>query len=251
MINLSRHFFVAIAAFFVVHAPSLYPDSHNSDGVSSGIDMTSRFVMNIDPSDSVVAGIHIPKVWWSRHHEYTWAGQFVDPRFVVLDAACGVEHPFKWHLANTCHTVWACDLDPRIEDKDRIFEASEWFGPESYNTLTKTIYPWNNVFLLRASVTALPNSMPLFDRIFCISTLEHMSISDRKAAFEQFCKKLAPGGLVVITMDYPMCTPEEILRQADEAGLVPAGAVVVGTPPAGALTWGILYVYRCVLKRKM
>ena len=125
-------------------------------------------------------------------------------------------------------------------------------GAEAFSVVSKTVYPWDNVHCVRATITSLPDSMPLFDRIFCISALEHMSVKDRQETLTQFARKLAPGGLVVITIDYPSVSPEELLNCASEAGLVPVDTAIVGAPPKGALfsdSMG-LYIYRCVLKNK-
>jgi len=59
---------------------------------------TSRFILADDPHCDTIAGIPIPQNWWSRHQEYKWAAQFAGPEYVVLDAACGISHPFKWYL---------------------------------------------------------------------------------------------------------------------------------------------------------
>ncbi len=54
--------------------------------------LTSRFVqLSDDQSDYFV--YKMPGEWWSRKYEYEWASQFCHESQVVLDAACGVEHP--------------------------------------------------------------------------------------------------------------------------------------------------------------
>jgi SAM-dependent methyltransferase len=213
--------------------------------------MTSRFILQKDPSSPTVADINLPSAWWSRPHEYCWAAQFAGQNLIVLDAACGISHPFKWHLGNTCLSTWACDNDWRIGHKEQILEDSKELGNEGYSTVAQYLNR-TNVHLIHSSITALPSSMPHFDRIFCISTLEHLSPNDRQLALNEFSRMLMPNGLVILTMDYPQCSPEEILKMADAAGLRPAGSFTIDPPPEGALfnsAWG-LHVYRCVLKRK-
>jgi ubiquinone/menaquinone biosynthesis C-methylase UbiE len=147
--------------------------------------------------------------------------------------------------------VWACDIDARISNpEDVLQETKADLGEEAYNIVKKTIYPWKNVHLVQASMTQLPDSFPQFNRIFCISTLEHMSCADRRQALQEFARTLAPGGLVVLTVDYPAVSPEELLKMADDVGLIPAGAVLLGTPPKEALSGAYLNIYRCVLKAK-
>ena len=94
----------------------------------------------------------------------------------------------------------------------------------------------------------------LFDRIFCISTLEHLPKNDIQKALKEFARKLAPNGLVIISVDYPLIDPENLFRVAASVGLVPAGNVELGLPPKNAINgsplYPSLYVYCCVLKHK-
>jgi hypothetical protein len=221
-----------------------------SFSLRADIDMTSRFILQNDPSSPTVADITLPSAWWSRPHEYCWAAQFAGQNLIVLDAACGISHPFKWHLGTTCLSTWACDTDWRIGHKEQILEASKELGDEGYNTVAQYL-DQTHVQLIQSSITALPSSMPHFDRIFCISTLEHLSPDDRQLALNEFSRMLMPNGLIILTVDYPACTPDALLTMAKQAGLAPAGSVVTDLPSEGALfhtAWG-LRVYRCVLKR--
>ena len=109
------------------------------------------------------------------------------------------------------------------------------------------------VRMVCSSICDLPDYMPMFDRIFCISTLEHMSKEDIKKTLFEFSRKLTPDGLVIITLDYPLSiTPEALLEIAKSAKLIPAGNVEIGSPPKNAVNgapyYPSLYVYRCVLK---
>lgn len=90
--------------------------------------------------------------------------------------------------------------------------------------------------------------MPQFDRIFCVSTLEHLFPEERARTLASFAKKLAPEGLLVLTVDYPEVTPEELSRAAKHAGLVLVSTAEIGAPPAGTLTNGYYSIYRCVYK---
>lgn len=221
-------------------------------GLRADIDLTSRFVLQDDPSSPIVANVSLPACWWSRPHEYCWAAQFSGPELVVLDAACGLPHPFKWHLGSTCLSTWACDIDSRIMDPNQILEASKELGTEGYNSIVQHVNGNTKVQFIQASITDLPSFMPRFDRIFCISTLEHISAEDRQLALNEFSRMLMFDGLVIITIDYPQCNPEEMIQMAEKAGLTPAGPVIAGPPPDGALfspQMG-LHIYRIVLKRK-
>ena len=57
----------------------------------------------------------LPPEWWSRPFEYNWCSNFLEKDDIILDAACGIEHPFKFYAANRCKKVYAIDIDKDIE----------------------------------------------------------------------------------------------------------------------------------------
>lgn len=211
--------------------------------------MTSRFITHKDPTVFRVADMPLPNHWWSRPYEYAWAALFVKANQTVLDAACGISHPFKWLLGQICLKTWATDIDHRIGKSDLILkETLDDLGKEAHAALLKNKSLLNLVNLSHSSICNFPKEMPQFDRIFCISSLEHMKKEDQKKAILEFADHLKPDGLVVLTVDYPVITPESLIEMAQDVGLVPAGPVEKGQPKPDTITnWG-LRIYRCVLK---
>jgi SAM-dependent methyltransferase len=193
--------------------------------------LAARFIRQGDPRVEEVAGAPLPPAWWSRPYEYAWAMGFCDPDAVALDAGCGVPHPFKAHLPCVCREAHACDTDPDA-------------------ALVAALIPGLRFTL--ASVVDLPYGDGTFDRVFCISTLEHLGPDGRAGALREFGRVLRPGGLAVLTVDVPPVNLRALLDQADAAGLRPAGDVLdLDGPPAGAVYhegWG-LRVYRAALVR--
>jgi len=213
------------------------------------VNLDSRFLKKSDPKAYRIANIPLRSSWWSRPTEYAWAGKFIEKDLVVLDAACGISHPFKWLLGLTCKETWACDIDKRINNIDHIlFETLSDLGSIAHTELKKhkSIFP--KVHLCHEDITKLPKEMPLFDRIFCISTLEHMKNEERLKALKEFANKLKPDGYLILTVDYPEIKPKELLQIALRANLIPAGQVETGLPYKGCITNGHLFVYCCVLK---
>lgn len=221
-------------------------------------DLCARFIKKTDPKITSLANMTLPQSWWSRTYEYAWAVNFLGPNLVVLDAACGICHPFKWVMTKTCQETWACDLDSRIQDKYMILDDTyRDFGPRGAFELLENPEYLNKTHLVNCSICQLPDFLPKFDRIFCISTLEHMTKIDRQKALREFCKKLKPNGLVVLTMDYPVVPPEELIEDATQVGLELVGDVDYHLPydaltfEPDNLTSSIrLNVFRCVLKHK-
>jgi ubiquinone/menaquinone biosynthesis C-methylase UbiE len=71
----------------------------------------------------------------------------------------------------------------------------------------------------------------MFDRVFCISVLEHMPPADRAAALREFARIVRPDGLVVLTMDHPLVDLGEFVRLVAAAGLRFVGDVRLHVPP--------------------
>jgi len=219
--------------------------------ITFSYDLDARFIRNNDKNVDQVSGIFLRDTWWSRPYEYAWAMQFAEENMVVLDAACGISHPFKWYLAEKCSHVWACDTDKRICSISKIIqETFDDLGHSAKTSLCLKDDIFSKINLVCASILRLPQYMPLFDRIFCISTLEHLSSLDRKKTLQEFKKFLAPDGFIVLTVDYPVITPEVLASCCNEIGLRMLGNVEFGFPSEQALTSQGLHVYRCVLTHK-
>lgn len=189
----------------------------------------SRFVRTGDPRiDTLV--YPLPEPWWSRGHEYAWALQFAEADHVVLDAASGICHPLKFALAERCREAHACDLDPRIVDTAAIRAdiGSDFGADAAADTLDARI---DAVARRCCSITDLPYADGCFDRVFCISVLEHMSPEDRGLALRAFARVTVRGGLVVLTMDHPLVDIGQFAGQALEAGLRFVSEVRVHVPP--------------------
>ncbi|GAA0373726.1 class I SAM-dependent methyltransferase [Bacillus horti] len=193
----------------------------------------------------------LPQTWWSRIYEYAWASQFVEEEDIALDAACGMSHPFKFHLAGRCKEVFACDLDPKIESLVDVKQAIENdFGPGSLATLSnKELEDIKRIQFKQANLTQLPYESSSFTKVFCISVFEHLSPNDRLATLQEFKRTLKKNGLIVLTFDYPTIQIKELASLVSEVGLSFAGEVSTEIPNDVLFNdlWGRLYCYRSVL----
>lgn len=206
--------------------------------------LTSRFFTTNDKRmDKVV--FPLPAAWWSRPYEYAWAAEFCKPTDVVLDAACGVVHPFKFYLAQHCKTVHAVDIDERINDIETIKDAIE----QTFEVQTGIEFlTGNNLNFKQANITELPYKNNMFDKIFLISVLEHLSESDKLKALTEFRRVLKNAGQIILTVDYPNATIDLIESLANEAGLKLSGEKDSSIPGnAICLKNHNLYCFRMVL----
>lgn len=179
--------------------------------------LDSRFILDSDPrcADFI---FKLPKHWYSRPYEYAWALNLVNPTDTVLDAACGISHPFKFYLAEKANLVFANDIDERILSKEAIIHGvTDDFGKDAIDRVKDDWF--KKIRFSNSSISSMPYDDASFDKIFCISVLEHLPdffnvhpgvnfnipLVRREIAktFLEFQRVLKPGGLLVLTFDHP------------------------------------------------
>ena len=229
--------------------------------------LTSRFLKTKDlRCDEVVLPLH--PAWWSRPYEYAWAGSFAEGG-TVLDAACGIEHPFKFFLVDRVGEIHACDMEEGILSRDAIRKGlRETYGEAVAGQLPERYL--DGIHFSRSSITALPYADGLFDRIFCVSVLEHLTDSfnrhpwiprvdllqsllkrDIWLALGEFKRVLKNDGLIILTFDYPDINLDYLASVVRSLGLSFAGETDF-TLPADALYAESLKLscFRAVLKKR-
>lgn len=213
---------------------------------------TSRF-FTFDDLQLKKVILELPQLWWSRPYEYAWASSFVKEDHVVLDAACGVCHPFKFYLCNLCKKVYACDSDARLMSNTEILkDIIKVFGYEGRNFpleyLDKSLRSQQDI-----SNTSYSDSM--FDRIFCISVLEHLPEEQVLKTLLEFKRILKKDGLLVVTIDYPYLDLDIFNRMLKKSGLVYTDRVNFELPENAITTDlfpefpGGLFSFRALLKK--
>lgn len=213
--------------------------------------LTTRFFNTNDKRmDTVV--FPLPSHWWSRFYEYAWAAEFCSENDVVLDAACGIPHPFKFYLAGKCKETHAIDGDVRITDYLELGKAiDETFGKNARdNCPTEFI---KGVEVKHGNIAQLPYEDGMFDKVFCISALHHISDDGRQKALAEFRRVLKDDGMIILTIDYSKTsdyasmTMDELEAMAIEAGLKFASKKD-SSIPENAINWNNgLYCFRAVL----
>jgi len=129
---------------------------------------------------------------WSREWEYPWTiinGEF-SAGMRVVDLGCGgspVIPYLAWRMGCACTGV-DLNLSSREGHTLRGFD-----GPAEIRV------PEADWFLASMAETGLDEST--FDRVLCISVLEHVGEAIAGATFREMRRILAPGGRVLITTD--------------------------------------------------
>lgn len=182
----------------------------------------SRFFNYLDVKNKNFV-FNLAPTWWSRFYEYAWCENFVNDKDIVLDAACGICHPLKFYLSDNCKEVYACDIDDRIKDKKAILkDITETYSGNPLDLVKEKWFKDINFDL--ASLTQLPYTDKMFDKIFCVSVLEHLvdenNMCFKNSSFKidftkthqildslmEFKRVLKADGLIILTFDYPTIT---------------------------------------------
>jgi len=207
------------------------------------------------------------KFWYSRQYEYAWAAQFANWADIVLDAACGIIHPLKFYLSDICKEVFACDFNDKITSiNDMLKEIKNAFGEESLKNIPKN---YKTINYCKASLTSLPYKNKQFDKIFCISVLEHLNNvifvkypfilkflnflfyrDNIYLALKEFKRILKDDGLIILTFDYPDINIKYLYKILSEIELEFASKIILEIPENAIYSEDLkIYCFRAVLRK--
>jgi len=143
----------------------------------------------LDPN----TGQYIDGLYWSRQWEYAWAVQQAEPQkgARVLDVGCGTA-PFLIYLGQMGCQAYGSDPGGGIPEESidglwGIFNPC--FG-----------WPWVKD-LRQEGMQEMSWPDDYFDRVFCISVIEHLPIEAVEKGVREMKRVLKPGGLLVVSTD--------------------------------------------------
>jgi ubiquinone/menaquinone biosynthesis C-methylase UbiE len=139
-----------------------------------------------------------------------------------------------------------------VSKKEIVKEMLNVFGQEMLNFpldyLDKPLLSRQDI-----SNTSYPDAM--FDRIVCISVLEHLGEEELLKTLLEFKRILKKEGLIVATVDYPYLDLQTFNLMLEESGLSYANQVTFELP-GNALTTNLfpefpggLYSFRALIRR--
>lgn len=125
---------------------------------------------------------------WSRQIEWPWALHCLQlqPHHTVLDIGGGWS-VLKYAMANRCRHVQSLDIDQDSIEKAQFTINKLSMSHKIHQTLGDAL--------------ALPFGDESFDRVTCISVLEHIPDKQHLNGVREAIRVLKPGGIAVITMD--------------------------------------------------
>lgn len=125
-------------------------------------------------------------LYWSRQAEWPWAIQAAEltGTELCLDVGAGWS-VLKYALARRCHKVWCIDTD--LAGTAKAQKTTEKLGVQ-------------NVSHHLGDACDLPFEDDSFDRVFCISVLEHV-LPPHVPVVEELIRVLKPGGRLLLSLD--------------------------------------------------
>ncbi|MFA5732637.1 MAG: class I SAM-dependent methyltransferase [Acidithiobacillus sp.] len=139
----------------------------------------NAFFKNNDYNSNTFAGKQLPNHWWSRVYEYHWALKFANENDICADMGCGTVHPFVFALADKCKFVTGVDSNSDIMKLPRK----------------------QNLKFLNQDIEKLTIDSESFDKIFCISVLEHINLDKINNVLYEFYRTLKKNGRLILTLD--------------------------------------------------
>lgn len=123
---------------------------------------------------------------WSRRFEYPWVvknGDFQKSHKVLDAGGCSSILPYR--LAQLCESVTIVDYDSEA--------WANFTKTETHGRLGQ------NISFVAGDIGDLPFADETFDRVVCVSVLEHMDLPS--LAVQELLRVLRPDGRLILTMD--------------------------------------------------
>lgn len=162
--------------------------------------------------------------WWSRAYEYPIALSIASGR--VHNTAAGfkdIHQSFAAALAEKGNVTAVLNSDKRANEFNNYCDLYQGVAPEFLGA---------------------------FDTVLCISAMEHMPITIQFSVFVSLLRMAKPGGLVLVTFDYPGFTLEAFEIGLNRKIALPNGRPLTGgnstfpQPKYAGLKCGMLLVRR-------
>jgi 2-polyprenyl-3-methyl-5-hydroxy-6-metoxy-1,4-benzoquinol methylase len=150
----------------------------------------------------------------------------------VADVGCG-NTPFTAYLAQRVGSKNVTGYDPDYIVDDSADSHSHFGARKSFiDKLGINFYP--------EGITKMTAPDNYYDRVFCISVLEHIDdIRVKQQGIREMARMVKPGGLLIMTFDLGIDNPlNNILNIIQYSGLVPRGGIDLKFPRKRFVDYG-------------
>ena len=184
------------------------------------------FTYSDEKQDKIIFPLE-PKFWWSRLYEYPWVLNQISETDIVLDCCGGTYHPLKFALVDKCKEVCTCDISDLSQD-NILTTIEKRFGKEELDKFDKSYF--DKIKFDNCDIELLPYSDNTFDKICCVSALEHMNEDIILNGLKEFKRVLKDDGRVLITLDYPTIIPDKFIELIKKSELIIDGGYDFNIP---------------------
>ena len=163
-----------------------------------------------------------PELYAARMWEYPYAIKVaeVSPGYRCADIGCGMT-PFTFFLAHETQ----CDVvgvDPDVYPKGDHYKG---------HGVSRQFLNRTGLSVIQGDMQQIPLAEASFDRVFCLSVIEHLTPSIARAGIREMARVLKDGGRAILTVDINLLT--EVSRPFDliwDSGLYPVGQLDLRWP---------------------
>jgi ubiquinone/menaquinone biosynthesis C-methylase UbiE len=175
-----------------------------------------------------------PPYYASRSWEFPFAiitGE-LHPGMKVADVGCG-NTPFTGYLAEAVGNKNVTGYDPDYIEDDSTESHSHFGAKRSY--IDKI-----GINFYKEGITKMSAPDEYFDRVFCISVLEHIDdIEIKQKGIAEMVRILKPGGKLILTFDLGINNPlNNILNIIQYSGLIPQNNIDLRFPQNRFVNYG-------------
>jgi SAM-dependent methyltransferase len=163
-----------------------------------------------------------PAFYAARMWEYPFAilSAELQPGMRCIDVGCGMT-AFTIYLKEIakCEVI---GVDPDIFDAGIRYKG---------HGVSREFVQRTGLQVIQSGMEAIALSSKAFDRVFCLSVIEHLQPEIARRGIQEMARILKPGGRLIITVDVNMHS--EISRPLDliwESGLIPLGEMELRWP---------------------
>jgi SAM-dependent methyltransferase len=192
------------------------------DELTRGYDLPDHWDVNRERYPWSVGHLGVPELYATRMWEYPYAimSAELQPGMKCADIGCGMT-AFTIYL----QTVAKCDVVGVDPD---LFESGIKYKGHG---VSKEFIRRTGLRVVQSGMEAIPLGTGVFDRVFCLSVIEHLPRNVARAGVLEMARILKPGGRGILTLDVDL--RNDYTRPLDmvwDSGLIPLGAIDLRWP---------------------
>ncbi|MGA2108554.1 MAG: class I SAM-dependent methyltransferase [Syntrophorhabdales bacterium] len=169
-----------------------------------------------------VGRLGTPELYAARMWEYPFAllSAELQPGMECADIGCGMTAftVYLQQVAN-CHVV---GVDPDLFESGIRYKG---------HGVSREYVRRTGLKVVQSGMESIPFQTGTFDRVFCLSVIEHLAPQVARLGVQEMARILKPGGRAILTIDVNLLS--ELSRPLDmvwDSGLIPLGEVDIRWP---------------------